>query len=204
MNGLIDNATGVILAGGENRRMPVLKSFIRVDGKPIIERTLNLMKGLFKEVFIITNQPHLYIHLDAELFGDVYNIRGPMTGILTALLNTSNRWIFVVACDMPFISEGLIGYLSSKRDSHDAVLLRGEPLFAFYSKRLLSPMESALLSGKRGINDFLKGKRVKYVNMEDIKSKGEWRRTVVNLNTPEDVERYLGGGLSNPTGREEV
>ncbi|GAB4536333.1 MAG: molybdenum cofactor guanylyltransferase [Thermodesulfovibrionia bacterium] len=187
----ISDSTGVILAGGENRRMPVLKGFIRVHGKPIIERNLNLMKGLFQEVFIITNQPEFYIHLDARLFGDVYDIRGPMTGILTALMNAKNKWVFITACDMPFIDEGVIRYLSSKRDDYDAVLFKSEPLLAFYSKSLLNPMEEALISGKNGINDFLKDKRVKYIKSCEIKG---WERSFINLNTPWDVEK-VGANL---------
>lgn len=190
--GFIDNSTGVILAGGENRRMPVLKAFIKVNGKPIIERNLNLLRGLFQEVFIVTNQPELYIHLDAKLFGDVYNIRGPMTGILTSLMNASNEWVFIIACDMPFINEDVIRYMALNRDGYDSVLTESEPLFAFYSKVLLKPMERSLLAGRNGINDFLKNKKVKYIKLSEVKKIRDGERSFINLNTPDDVERHLG------------
>jgi len=192
MNGLIDGSTGVILAGGENRRMPVVKAFIKVGGRPIIERSLGLMRRLFGEVFIVTNQPELYIHLDAFLLGDGYDIRGPMTGILTSLINASNEWVFVIACDMPFIDERVIRYLAMRRDGYLAVLPQDEPLFAFYSKRLIHPMERAVVSGRRGIRDFLEGKRVKYINKEEISTIGDGERVFVNLNTPDDVYAHVG------------
>ncbi len=191
MRGFIDDSTGVILAGGENRRMPVLKAFIDVEGRPIIERNLRLMKGLFQEVFIVTNQPELYIHLDAVLLGDVYDRRGPMTGILTSLMNASNDWVFVTACDMPFIAEEVIRYLAGERQGYRAVLPEGEPLFAFYSKRLLSSMERAVLSEKKGLKDFLGGKKVKYISKKEIAVIGEGARVFINLNTPEDMDIYL-------------
>ncbi len=191
MRGFIDDSTGVILAGGENRRMPVLKAFIDVEGRPIIERNLRLMKGLFQEVLIVTNQPELYIHLDAVLLGDVYDRRGPMTGILTSLMNASNDWVFVTACDMPFIAEEVIRYLAGERQGYRAVLPEGEPLFAFYSKRLLSSMERAVLSEKKGLKDFLGGKKVKYISKKEIAVIGEGARVFINLNTPEDMDIYL-------------
>lgn len=194
-NRFIKNCTGVILAGGENTRMPVSKAFIEVDGEKIIERNLRVLRGLFSEVFIVTNRPEEYVYLGAQLLGDIYNVRGPMTGIFTALVNSSNGWVFISACDMPFINEEIISHAASKRDGHDAVVpgsgKAAEPLFAFYSKRLASSMEKSILSGKRGMKDFLDKKKVKYINKTEIKGFEPEAKSFVNLNTPEDIELYL-------------
>ncbi len=198
--------------------MPVLKAFIKVNGEKIIERNLKIMNQLFKEIFIVTNQPEFYVYLKTPMLGDVYNVRGPMTGIFTSLLNSSNNWVFISACDMPFINKELIRYMASKRDDYDAVvpksslplscppLVRGgwrrkrgqrgdfiEPLFAFYSKQLLSFMEKAILSNKTGIKDFLRDKRVKYIHTEEIKKIDVKAMSFINLNTPEDIQFYLRG-----------
>lgn len=195
MNTVIRDCSGVILAGGENKRMPVLKAFIEVDGEKIIERNLKVIKNLFKENFIVTNQPGMYASLDALLLGDIYHKRGPMTGIFTSLFNSTNRWVFIVACDMPFINEQLIRYMASKRDSYDAVVPelndKPEPLFAFYSKRLLSSMEKAILTGKRGLKDFFRNKEVKYIRSGEIQAIDKRALSFINLNTPEDIKRYL-------------
>ncbi|MEW6715194.1 MAG: molybdenum cofactor guanylyltransferase [Nitrospirota bacterium] len=194
-NSLIKNCTGVILAGGENTRMPVSKAFIKIGGEKIIERNLRIMRSLFSEAFIITNQPEEYVYLGAQLLGDVYDVRGPMTGIFTALLNSSNQWVFVSACDMPFINKDVIRYAASMREGHDAVVpvsgKAAEPLFAFYSKRLTSSMEQGILSGKRGMKDFLNKKKVKYISKTEVKGFDPEAKSFINLNTPEDIERYL-------------
>ena len=196
MSKLIKDCTGVILAGGENTRMPVLKAFIKVKGKPIIEKNLALIQKLFKETFIVTNQPSNYSYLGAPLFGDIYNIRGPMTGIFTSLLNSSTPWVFISACDMPFINRELIIYMHSQRNGFDAVVpsIKGkaEPLFAFYSKKLLLSMEKAVLSDRRGLNDFLKNKKVKYISAGEIRRFDPGARSFINLNTPQDANRHLG------------
>lgn len=213
MPGFLENCTGAILAGGENRRMPVLKSFIKINGEKIIERNLKIMQRLFKEILIITNQPEIYLCLGSPLFGDVYDVRGPMTGVLTSLLNSSNHWVFVSACDMPFINEYLIRNMEAKRDSNFAVVPKSplpspakgsclsgrqgqredytEPLFAFYSKKLIPYMEKAVVSGKTGLKDIFYNKRVKYITGDEIKKIDPDARSFMNFNTPEDVRSIL-------------
>ena len=219
-NNFTDNCTGVILAGGENKRMPVLKAFIEVEGKKIIERNLKIMRQLFNEIIIVTNQPELYSYLGVPMFGDVYNIRGPMTGVLTALMNSSNKWIFVSACDMPFINPDFIRFMANERYNpaclaiidrernrdldtisragiYDAVVplvnYKAEPLFAFYSKKVMNSLEQFVLTGKKSIKYFLLNhdKRVKYITSEEIKNIDPEARSFINLNTPEDIELYL-------------
>ncbi len=214
MTNFIKDCTGIILAGGENTRMPVPKAFIKSNGKPIIEQNLKAYKELFKEKFIVTNQPEMYVQLEVALLGDIYDIRGPMTGIFTALTNSSSQWVFVSACDMPFINKEIIEYMASKRNGYDAVIpnspyppqsplgiesyrlgkvegKRVEPLFAFYSKKLLVSMEKAVLSDRRGLRDFLRNKKVKYITDKEIRGFDPGARAFVNLNTPEDVKRHL-------------
>jgi molybdopterin-guanine dinucleotide biosynthesis protein A len=200
MDTYIKQCTGVILAGGENRRMPVRKAFIQVAGEKIITRSLRTLKRLSDEILIVTNEPEYYTFTGATLLGDMYDIRGPMTGLFTALYHARHRWVFVSACDMPFISESLIRSMASKRSRYDAVVptLKGrtEPLFAFYSKRLLPFMEEALLSGEKGLKVFLHNhrKRVQYIPSREIMSTGHGAESFINLNTPGDINVYLNRG----------
>lgn len=195
MSNIIKNCTGVILAGGENRRMPVTKAFIRINGMKIIERNVKIMESLFQEIYIVTNSPELYVYLGIPLLGDVYPVRGPMTGIFTALLNVSQQWIFTSACDMPRINADLIRYMASEREGYEAVvprpLNRAEPLFTFYSKRLIPYMERAIHAGTTGLQDFLQSKKVKYIPSQELKKTDEGLQSFINLNTPEDVKSFL-------------
>ncbi|MBI5027101.1 MAG: molybdenum cofactor guanylyltransferase [Nitrospirae bacterium] len=197
MNKLVKGFTGVILAGGENKRMPLLKAFIEINGEKIIERNLKIMKNLFREIFIITNTPELYVYLGVPMLGDIYPLKGPMAGIFTSLINSRNPWVFISACDMPFINKELILYMTSKTGNCDAVVPEFrkniEPLFALYSKRLADDMEKAILNNKTGLQDFLRQKRVKYITKGEIKSFDPDERSFINLNTPEDIQREKGG-----------
>jgi molybdopterin-guanine dinucleotide biosynthesis protein A len=195
MNKYVNKCSAAILAGGENRRMPVLKAFIEVGGKKIIDRNLHALQSIFSENFIVTNQPELYSYLEVPLFGDAYDMRGPMTGIFTALLNSSSSWVFISACDMPFLNIRLIQHMSTLRKDCDAVVPvcndKKEPLHAYYSKRLLNFMEKSLLAGEKSLKDFLGSKRVNYISSRETKKIGPVARSFVNLNTPEDIDLYL-------------
>jgi len=195
MSTFIKNCTGVILAGGENTRMPVPKAFIKVDGISIIKRSLRTYHQLFSDSVIITNQPELYSSFGIIMFGDVYDIRGPMTGIFTSLINSSEPWVFVSACDMPFLNRELIEQIASGRPGYDAVvpLYKGspEPLHAFYSTRLTSSMEKSLLAGNRSLKDFLRDKKVKYLPVRDTHKFGPGAKSLINLNTPQDIRNFI-------------
>lgn len=195
MTSLIRDCAGVILAGGENTRMPVPKAFIKVDGQRIIERTLGVLRGIFTDVAVVTNEPGAFAFLGAPLLGDVYSTRGPMTGILTALLNSRHPWVFVCACDMPFISGNIIRTMSLKRAGFHAVVpvggRRPEPLFAFYAKGLTAAMERAVLRGDKRLGDFLNTKRVQYINVPESGTDNPDALSFINLNTPLDVSTHL-------------
>jgi molybdopterin-guanine dinucleotide biosynthesis protein A len=198
MESFIEDCTAVILAGGENRRMPVRKAFIQVQGQKIIERNTKLLKSLFHECVIVTNEPEHYLYLNTVLLGDIHDVRGPMSGIVTALANAKTRWIFVTACDMPFLSRESITalYAGGFRKTVDAIVPvspRGpEPLFAFYSTSLRHCLEKQLLQGPMSMKDFLQNKRVQYRALKNEGESGPGSEAFTNLNTPADIHRFLG------------
>ncbi|MFZ6016575.1 MAG: molybdenum cofactor guanylyltransferase [Nitrospirota bacterium] len=104
----------LILAGGENKRLSVLKGFIKIKGKRIIESNIELLSSIFDRVIISTNNPEIYFYLGVPMVGDILKYRGPMTGILSVLISLEVPEIFVTACDMPFIKPELIRYIIDK------------------------------------------------------------------------------------------
>jgi len=192
----------VILAGGENRRLPEIKGFIEIGGKKIIESSVGLLKGIFDAVIISTNNPEWYFYLGIPMVGDVVSYRGPMTGILSALISLEVPEIFVTACDMPFIQPALVKYIVSRaqnRDTEfqvwDAVVPifdgKPQPLLGMYSKRLIPKMENSIREGNRGLRDFLKKITVLYISEDEVRTLDPEGRSFVNINTSEDYEREM-------------
>ncbi|MEW6585851.1 MAG: molybdenum cofactor guanylyltransferase [Nitrospirota bacterium] len=188
----------VILAGGENTRMPFVKAFLEIGGKKIIESNLQALRSIFNRVFISTNNPELFFYLEAHLIGDIIKSRGPMAGIFSSLIVPGVSEVFVTACDMPFINVILIRYMADKWDGkHDALIpmYRGkpEPLFGIYSGKVVTIMEKDLRAGRKGLQDFLRRLQVLYIPEKEVKAIDPDGRSFANINTMEDLIREGGG-----------
>lgn len=187
--------TGIILAGGENSRMAANKAFLEIEGRPLIERTLDLFKGLFEDVIIVTNEPELYVEYDAMLVGDLLKKQGPMAGIYAGLLNSKNNYNFVAACDMPFLNRDLISFMMKVVNGADIVvpMLKGlpEPLHAIYTRSCLKVIEGYLKDDNRSVRNLLKGCNVKYVGEEDILKIDPEMRSFININTAEEFNKVM-------------
>ena len=103
--------TGFILAGGKSKRMGTNKSLLKIGELTIIERVANLMKDLFKEVILITNQSEEFSFLKLPMQEDIHKNTGPLAGIHSALVNTTTEKNFIISCDMPLMTVGVIKYL---------------------------------------------------------------------------------------------
>jgi len=187
----------VILAGGENKRMPVIKGFLEVNNHKIIESNIRILKKIFQKVFISTNSPELYFYLGVPMVGDVIHYRGPMTGIFSVLIIPDVSTVFVTACDMPYINVILIQYMIGKWDNAwDAVIpvfdKKPQPFPGIYSKRILEHMEESIRNGRKSIRDFLKGINVLYIEEREVRSIDMEGRSFVNINTMEDYQREGG------------
>ena len=74
-----------ILAGGQSRRMGHDKSFLDLNGKPLIQNVIDPLRSLGLDIMLITNTPTLYAHLDLPMFTDELPNNGSLGGLYTAL-----------------------------------------------------------------------------------------------------------------------
>ncbi len=192
VNAVILNMTGIVLSGGENRRMGVDKAFLKIAGIPMIEHVLRTLKGVVQDVIIVTNSPHLYSACGVRVVTDAFDKRGPLTGIHSGLLHSRDEYNFVVACDMPFLNPGLLSFMASLSEGYDIVVPSCggmfEPLHAVYRKGLLPLLEQQLRLEKRKIQDLFNTVRVRYVTEQEIDRFDPARKSFKNLNTPQEYE----------------
>jgi molybdopterin-guanine dinucleotide biosynthesis protein A len=184
----------LILAGGENKRLPILKGFLELKGRKIIESNIELLKGIFDGVIISTNTPERYFYLGMSMVGDVINYRGPMTGILSALITLKETEIFVTACDMPFIKPELIRYIVGRwTDRWEAMVPvfdgKPQPLLGIYSRKLIPKMEESIKTQARGLREFLGTIEVHYIKEEEVRAIDPEGKSFVNINTIQDYEK---------------
>lgn len=184
--------TAVILAGGESRRMGRDKAFLPLFGRPVIEWILGTVRPLFSRIIIVANKLELYSGYGAAVVRDALEIRGPLTGIYTALSVSEDEYNFVFGCDMPFLNPELISYMQRQANGFDAVvpMVRGlaEPLHAIYHKRLAHVMNDRLMLDERRIQSIFEAADIRYITEEEIDRIDPEKRSFVNLNTPEEYK----------------
>jgi len=192
----IPGITGVILAGGESRRMGSDKSLLPIKGARFIDHVYTRMASLFDEVVIVTNSPELYGDIDCRKVPDLYYAQGALAGVHSGLLHAKHEQIFVVGCDMPFISARVVRHICAQADRGDLVIpnSRGghEPLHALYSKSCLPAMERILDAGQRRIVLFFDQVKVVEISHHDVIELDPEEKSFQNINTPQDYFRLRG------------
>jgi len=136
-----DAIYGLVLAGGESRRMGRDKALLVRDGQSQLEHTAALLAGVAERVFVSVRREQQG-EPERKRFAtivDRYDGIGPVAGILSAMDEHANVDWLVVACDLPNVDTETLAYLLEKRSSdkpftafrssHDDL---PEPLCAIY------------------------------------------------------------------------
>lgn len=185
--------TPIILAGGRSSRMGTNKSFILFQNKVMIEGIIEKLKNIFAvQPMIVTNEKALYQYLNLQLTADVYKGRGPMAGIHAGLMASATEWNFFCACDMPFLSEGLImAMLDNIKAGFDAVVPyhdgKYEPLCALYNKSCLTVIDKELQQEALKLQCILPKLKLNLLKREEIIRFSPKLECFYNVNTVLDV-----------------
>lgn len=189
------SATGILLAGGKSSRMKRNKAFLELDGRPLVERSLEVLQGVFAEVLISSNKPELYERYEVPVIQDERLERGPLEGLYQGLKAAEYDVVFFVACDMPFLREDLIRYLAGWTSDYDVVVPRLHsglhPLHAFYHRRCLPSIKNNLEAGRLKIIDFYLTCSVRYVEETEFRGFHDLGNIFCNVNTPEEWSEVL-------------
>jgi molybdopterin-guanine dinucleotide biosynthesis protein A len=190
------NITGVILAGGKSSRYGSNKALAELHGTPLIERVLGVMGSVFSDLILITNSPMEYAHLKLPMKEDLIKGLGPLGGIYTGLESISDEAGFFVACDMPFLSEGLIRHMLTISGDYDAVVpkidWKIETLHTLYRKSCLPAIKDLIDSRSYQAKRFFQRIRVRYVGQEEIMRYDPRLRAFANVNRPEEMDVMRG------------
>lgn len=193
---MIEDCLGLILAGGESRRMGGDKTSLEFAGQTLLQRAINLMQAQFTQVLVSVRQRRTDI--DVPQVCDAVAGAGPLAGLCAGLAQARELqapWVFAVAADMPFLNPALIDLLASRRAGAEAVvpMIRGypQPLAAFYAVSAL-PVVQAVLdgAGKYSLRSVLERLVVCHVNEDELRWADPALRSFIDLDTPEDVAAY--------------
>lgn len=187
---IIDGCTAVILAGGKSQRMGRDKAGVLLAGVSMLDRCIMAMQEQFAFLVASVRTPRL--ELDIPQICDREDLeRAPMAGILSALEQVETPWIFAIACDMPLICGGIIGYMAACRGHQKAIAAvvggRVQPLGAFYAKAALPEMRRCIQSGDRSLRNLLGHMDVTLVEEDRLKMIDPDLLGFMDLDTDQDV-----------------
>lgn len=188
-------SVGVVLTGGEGRRLGLDKGELKLDSRTYAERAARLLWEFCGTVLISVRPGGANPAPDFPLVEDAPpQGRGPLAGIMAAYEATGDADLLVLACDYPRVrSEIYQGVLANVDEQDDLVIVtdgggRDHPLVGLWRRRAEPVIRSAVDLGLlkvRGVFTDLVVKRVGVSDFPDV----DLSDCLINVNRPADLDR---------------
>jgi molybdopterin-guanine dinucleotide biosynthesis protein A len=184
---------GLVLAGGQSRRMGTDKGKLKYHGKPQREYLYDEMKSLCTRVFLsIRPEQQGDIPEGLDCIVDENHYKGPFNGLLSAHHAFPEAAWLVVACDLPLVDRNVLKYLVDRRNPKSVATAFAthktklpEPLAALWEPHGLARAESYMQTAKSSCpRKFLINEDTFLIFPED----DLW---LANANEPEEYENIL-------------
>lgn len=192
------NVVGVILAGGQARRMGGIdKGLVTLADKPMVQWVFEAMAGQVDQVIVNANR-------NADQYGAlshegvsalvVPDLRtgflGPLSGMSSALAaidampEIKSEWIATVPCDSPFLPDDLVARLIASSSEADIVTChdgeRLQPVFSLIRRELRESLDTFLDADERKIDRWFQEHRHVTCDFSHTPD------TFININTEEE------------------
>jgi len=183
---------GLILAGGQSRRMGRRKAELILQGETLLSRTLRQVRPLCDRLLVSVAAGTSPTLPGVEVVPDAYPGRGAIIGLASGL-RAAGESVLALAVDMPFLNLELLRHLIALAPGWDAVVPRPgkffEPLHAVYAPACLPVFEDQIRAGVMQILPAYPRLRVRYLESEELKRLDPAGLAFFNINTPADLRR---------------
>ena len=190
-----DDVTGVVLAGGQGRRMGGTdKGLVLLGGQPMVAHVLARFAPQVGELLINANQ-----NLDrygafgqAVVPDEVGGFAGPLAGLHAGMTRATRPLICTVPCDSPFLPLDLVSRLRAALAASGAQLAvaktftQPHPVFCLVRRDVLPHLDAFLAAGGRKIDAWYATLAVAEVAFDD---EAEAFR---NINTADELAAAAG------------
>ena len=155
-----EQVVGVVLCGGESRRMGADKGRVVLGGETMVNRAVRSLSGVCGEVVLACGSEPRYEEMNLRLVLDGAGGQGPLAGLLASMEACAAEWFAVLACDLPRMVPDVPAALldRARAEELDICMLasssRSEPLIAVYKRSCLEPIRAAMCSGARRVDSF--------------------------------------------------
>jgi molybdenum cofactor guanylyltransferase len=158
-----NNLIGIVLAGGQSKRMGSDKALLCYHGKPQLEYLVELLSVHCLDVFISgQKRDGLSAKLRFLADSESYSSAGPIGGLLTVWQAIGyDRPVLVLGCDYPCIDNQALKTLLAARDigSFATGFLHSdgtpEPLLTLYEPKAFHELKQRFAQGEQSLKHFL-------------------------------------------------
>ena len=188
------------LMGGKTSRMTgTVKGLLKLNNMTCLEKIKETLDD-FSSIYLSINdkfskeQKQNFENMGFKIIEDIYKEIGPLGGIYSSLLNCKEEYLFITACDMPFITKNSIEVLCNKVDKNtDGVVFYDKnnklyPLGAIYSKNVLPIIEEMIEKKYYKLSYLIEKSNFVKINIEktDIPLK-----VLSNINTLQEYDLFI-------------
>ena len=174
------------------------KAFLQLEGKLLLDIQMEKLQaiGSKKTSVVVAEKSEQFKNY--QVVTDIYENRGTLGGIHTALKNCDEKYALILACDLPFVSARFLLFLIEKMEGKsfdciapiqtDGII---QPLCGIYNsergEKILTAMleESAETPPAR---DFVKRIDTKFIEFAEFADLPGAENFFFNLNTPENFQ----------------
>jgi molybdenum cofactor guanylyltransferase len=191
---------GIVLCGGQSRRMGRSKAWLPFGPEVLLQRVVRILRIVADPVVVVAASGQSLPELadSVVVVRDPISDRGPLQGLATGLraLPSGCELAYVTATDSPFLRAAWAEWLAELIGPDDLAIpeIDGQlhPLAAVYRKSSVLPAaESLLTEGRFRLLDLLERLQSVRVDASMMVIADPRLETLRNLNTPEDYEQAL-------------
>ena len=188
--------SGGILAGGRSNRFGSNKALFAPDGERLIERAVRLLRPFCAQVFVSASHANAdaYRFLGLDIVEDLHADCGPLGGLEALLTQCATPWMFILACDMPYVSSDALLTMAGLPQLSEALggtiqafawknKIEGSvsPFPLLIRRSVLPSLQKQMSTGRLGVKTFLSTLNTYYIPTDST-------LLLRNVNRPEDWE----------------
>jgi molybdopterin-guanine dinucleotide biosynthesis protein A len=185
---LYSDIEGVILAGGESKRMGQNKSLVKFNNKFLINHVYERLAPQVSKIWISTNVP-IGLYPESIQFKDLINNHlGPLGGIHAGLFHSTKNWVQFCPNDCPFIPKNLVSILSAKINERKPKIIvptienKLEPVFILCPRSVIENLEVFIKNGERKIDTWIQKNDFELVEFKNTNA-------FININDQKELKK---------------
>jgi molybdenum cofactor guanylyltransferase len=198
-NSLMPQIAGIILCGGQSRRMGRAKAWLPFGDELMLQRVVRILGSAVQHLVVVAapNQEVPPLPSSVTIVRDSTPGRGPLEGLsagLATLGNTSEA-AFLTSCDAPFLQPAFVTRMAELLGKHMICVphVGGffHPMAAVYRMEVCHPIQRLLAAGRLRPVFLFEDLPTRIVEAHELADVDPALQTLRNLNSPEDYEAAM-------------